>query len=153
MSCAGECKFCKHPESNLCVAVRSYTGKGVMRADSQSRITCKGKPIYHFMGTSTFAEYAVLHAESVAKISKQAPLEKVLALPFGPAALNPSAGTSCAAPTQPFSWYLQVPSASNLCSSYASASYRLGIQAAWGPKLTPYRLGIQAVNLLSTAAC
>lgn len=48
-----------------------------MKADSGTRITCKGKQIYHFMGTSTFSEYAVLHAESVAKIDKDAPLEKV----------------------------------------------------------------------------
>ena len=45
----GECIFCKHPESNLCVAVRSATGKGVMKADKASRFTCKGKTIYHFM--------------------------------------------------------------------------------------------------------
>ena len=74
---AGKCKFCEHPESNLCVAVRAYTGKGIMRADSESRITCNGKKIFHFMGTSTFSEYAVLHAESVAKITKEAPLDKV----------------------------------------------------------------------------
>lgn len=75
--------FCKHPESNLCSAVRKWTGKGVMRSDEQSRITCKGKPLYHFMGTSTFAEYAVLHQESVAKVSKDAPLDKVCLLGCG----------------------------------------------------------------------
>ncbi len=45
----GECVFCKHPESNLCVAVRSATGKGVMKSDMKSRFTCKGKTVYHFM--------------------------------------------------------------------------------------------------------
>lgn len=79
----GICKFCEHPESNLCVAVRAYTGKGVMRADSETRITCNGKKLFHFMGTSTFSEYAVLHAESVAKISKLAPLDKVCLLGCG----------------------------------------------------------------------
>ena len=59
------------------MAVRAYTGKGIMRADSETRITCNGKKLFHFMGTSTFSEYAVLHAESVAKISKSAPLDKV----------------------------------------------------------------------------
>ena len=45
----GECKFCKHPESNLCIAVRKFTGNGVMRADGGVRFKCKGKDIYHFM--------------------------------------------------------------------------------------------------------
>jgi S-(hydroxymethyl)glutathione dehydrogenase/alcohol dehydrogenase len=45
----GECIFCTHPESNLCVAVRSATGKGVMKADMGTRFTCNGKTIYHFM--------------------------------------------------------------------------------------------------------
>lgn len=43
----------------------------------QTRITCDGKPIYHFMGTSTFAEYTVVHAVAVAKIDPAAPLDKV----------------------------------------------------------------------------
>lgn len=79
----GECMFCKHPESNLCVAVRKFTGKGVMRSDGGTRISAAGKPIYHFMGTSTFAEYAVLHEESVAKIAPDAPLESVCLLGCG----------------------------------------------------------------------
>jgi Zn-dependent alcohol dehydrogenase len=81
--CAGECIFCKHPESNLCSAVRQWTGKGVMRSDNKTRITAKGKSIYHFMGTSTFAEYAVLHKESVAKVSKDAALDKICLLGCG----------------------------------------------------------------------
>lgn len=39
----GNCKFCKHPKSNLCVSVRAFTGKGVMRSDGQSRFTVDGK--------------------------------------------------------------------------------------------------------------
>jgi hypothetical protein len=54
-----------------------------MRSDGASRITCKGQPIFHFMGTSTFAEFAVLHAESVAKIPEAAPLDKVCLLGCG----------------------------------------------------------------------
>ena len=50
--------------------VRAWTGRGVMKADNQSRFTHEGQPIYHFMGTSTFSEYTVVHEVSVAKISK-----------------------------------------------------------------------------------
>jgi len=79
----GDCKFCRHPRSNLCVSVRSFTGKGVMRSDGKSRFTANGKPLYHFMGTSTFSEYTVVHEESVAKIDRSAPLDKVALLGCG----------------------------------------------------------------------
>jgi len=48
-----------------------------MKSDSKPRFTCEGKDIYHFMGTSTFAEYTVVHEQSVAKIDPKAPLDKV----------------------------------------------------------------------------
>lgn len=80
----GECAFCLRPNINLCTSVRNFTGKGVMKADSKPRFsTTDGDPIYHFMGTSTFAEYTVLHQESLAKVSKAAPLEKVCLLGCG----------------------------------------------------------------------
>jgi hypothetical protein len=54
---AQPCKFCLHPRTNLCQAVRAWTGRGVMKADNASRFTYQGKPVFHFMGTSTFSEY------------------------------------------------------------------------------------------------
>ncbi len=51
----GECIFCKHPRSNLCISVRAFTGRGVMKADDGVRFRKDGKPIFHFMGTSTFS--------------------------------------------------------------------------------------------------
>lgn len=79
----GDCKFCRRPNINLCTSVRAFTGKGVMKADGKPRFTYEGKPIYHFMGTSSFAEYSVLHAESLAKVRQDAPLEKVCLLGCG----------------------------------------------------------------------
>lgn len=78
-----ECKFCQHPKTNLCQAVRGWTGRGVMKADDKPRFTYKGKPIFHFMGTSTFSEYTVLHEVSCAKINPEAPLDKVCLLGCG----------------------------------------------------------------------
>ena len=43
--------------------IRDYTGKGIMAADKKPRFTYNGQPIFHFMGTSTFSEYTVLHQE------------------------------------------------------------------------------------------
>eukprot|EP00897_Mesotaenium_endlicherianum_P002363 jgi/Mesen1/2154/ME000152S01240 len=78
-----ECKFCTSGKSNLCSKVRAATGAGVMLADRRSRFTCRGQALYHFMGTSTFSEYTVVHDVSVAKINPQAPLDKVCLLGCG----------------------------------------------------------------------
>lgn len=82
-ACCGECKFCKNPKTNLCSAVREWTGRGVMKGNNKPRFTYKGQPIYHFMGTSTFSEYTVVHEVSVAKIDKNAPLDKACLLGCG----------------------------------------------------------------------
>ncbi|NXA55648.1 ADHX dehydrogenase, partial [Nothocercus julius] len=78
----GECKFCKNPKTNLCQKIRITQGKGLM-PDGTCRFTCKGKQIYHFMGTSTFSEYTVVADISVAKIDAAAPLDKVCLLGCG----------------------------------------------------------------------
>jgi len=82
-ACCGECKFCKHPKTNLCQAVRGWTGRGLMKADEKTRFTYKGKPLFHFMGVSSFVEYTVVHEVSVAKINPKAPLDKVCLLGCG----------------------------------------------------------------------
>eukprot|EP00891_Asterochloris_glomerata_P001201 jgi/Astpho2/1201/Aster-08168 len=79
----GKCKMCRSGKTNLCGAVRQWTGKGIMQSDSKSRFTCEGKTIYHFMGTSTFSEYTVVHEVSVAKVNKKADMSKVCLLGCG----------------------------------------------------------------------
>jgi S-(hydroxymethyl)glutathione dehydrogenase / alcohol dehydrogenase len=78
----GECSFCTSGKTNLCQAIRATQGKGLM-PDGTSRFSHKGKTVYHYMGTSTFSEYTVLPEIAVAKISKDAPLEKVCLLGCG----------------------------------------------------------------------
>ena len=78
----GECKFCTSGKTNLCGAVRATQGKGVM-PDGTSRFSYNGQPLYHYMGCSTFSEYTVLPEISLAKIPKEAPLEKVCLLGCG----------------------------------------------------------------------
>lgn len=77
-----DCKFCTSNKTNLCSKIRSTQGKGLM-PDGTSRFTCKGKTIYHYMGTSTFSEYTVLPEISVAKVHPDAPLDKVCLLGCG----------------------------------------------------------------------
>ena len=78
----GKCKFCLSGKTNLCQAIRATQGKGLM-PDGTTRFSYKGQPIFHYMGTSTFSEYTVLPEISVAKIQKDAPLEKVCLLGCG----------------------------------------------------------------------
>lgn len=78
----GECKFCKSGKTNLCQAIRATQGQGLM-PDGTTRFFKNGKPIYHYMGTSTFSEYTVIPEISLAKINKEAPLEKVCLLGCG----------------------------------------------------------------------
>ncbi|KAK6187842.1 hypothetical protein SNE40_005779 [Patella caerulea] len=74
-----ECKFCRNPKTNFCSKVRATQMKGVM-PDGTSRFRCKGKQLFHFMGTSTFSEYTVVAEVSVCKVDTNAPLEKVCLL-------------------------------------------------------------------------
>jgi S-(hydroxymethyl)glutathione dehydrogenase/alcohol dehydrogenase len=78
----GKCKFCLSGKTNLCQAIRATQGKGLM-PDGTTRLGKNGKPIYHYMGTSTFSEYTVLPEIAVAKINKAAPLDKVCLLGCG----------------------------------------------------------------------
>ncbi len=78
----GECKFCKSGKTNLCSAVRETQGKGLM-PDGTTRFYKDGKPIFHYMGCSTFSEYTVLPEISLAKVNKSAPLEEVCLLGCG----------------------------------------------------------------------
>ena len=71
-----ECEYCLSMKTNLCQAIRTTQGRGVM-PDGTSRFSLDGQPIYHYMGTSTFANYTVLPEISLAKIRKDAPFEKV----------------------------------------------------------------------------
>ncbi len=70
------CDYCLNPKTNLCQAVRETQGAGVM-PDGTSRFSYKGKPLLHYMGCSTFANYTVLPEIAVAKIRNDAPFDKV----------------------------------------------------------------------------
>ncbi len=71
-----QCKFCLSGKTNLCGAIRETQGRGVM-PDGSSRFSLGGNRLYHYMGTSTFANYTVLPEIAVAKIREDAPFDKV----------------------------------------------------------------------------
>ncbi|GJM09820.1 MAG: S-(hydroxymethyl)glutathione dehydrogenase [Lysobacteraceae bacterium] len=71
-----ECDYCLHPKTNLCQAIRSTQGQGLM-PDGSSRFSLDGQPIKHYMGCSTFSNYTVLPEIAVAKIRPDAPFDKV----------------------------------------------------------------------------
>lgn len=70
------CHYCLSKKTNLCQAIRATQGKGLM-PDATSRFSMNGEKIFHYMGTSTFANYTVLPEIAVAKIRSDAPFDKV----------------------------------------------------------------------------
>lgn len=71
-----ECDYCLNPKTNLCQSIRSTQGQGLM-PDGSSRFSLNGKPIFHYMGTSTFANHTVVPEIALAKIHPDAPFDKV----------------------------------------------------------------------------
>jgi S-(hydroxymethyl)glutathione dehydrogenase/alcohol dehydrogenase len=71
-----QCKFCLSRKTNLCQKIRATQGKGLM-PDGTSRFSIGGKPVLHYMGTSTFANHIVVPEIALAKIRKDAPFDKV----------------------------------------------------------------------------
>jgi len=76
------CKFCLSGKTNLCQRIRETQGKGIM-PDGTSRLSHRGRMIHHYMGTSTFAECTIVPEIALAKIRKDAPLDKVCLLGCG----------------------------------------------------------------------
>jgi S-(hydroxymethyl)glutathione dehydrogenase / alcohol dehydrogenase len=77
-----QCKFCLSQKTNLCQAIRATQGKGLM-PDGSSRFSAQGKPVLHYMGTSTFANHTVLPEIALAKIRADAPFDKVCLIGCG----------------------------------------------------------------------
>jgi S-(hydroxymethyl)glutathione dehydrogenase/alcohol dehydrogenase len=71
-----QCEYCTSGKTNLCQAIRETQGQGVM-PDGTSRFSIGGEKVFHYMGTSTFANYTVLPEIAVAKIRPDAPFDKV----------------------------------------------------------------------------
>ena len=71
-----ECEYCLNPKTNLCQAIRSTQGQGLM-PDGTSRFKLNGEPVFHYMGTSTFSNHTVVPEIALAKIREDAPFDKV----------------------------------------------------------------------------
>jgi S-(hydroxymethyl)glutathione dehydrogenase/alcohol dehydrogenase len=71
-----QCKFCLSRKTNLCQLIRGTQGKGLM-PDGSSRFSQGGKPLLHYMGTSTFANHIVVPEIALAKIRQDAPFDVV----------------------------------------------------------------------------
>src|SRR5207253_6080286 len=70
-----ECVHCRDHRTNLCLAIREQQNLGLL-PDGTTRLSRNGEPVRHFMGTSTFAEYTVMPEIALAKISRDAPLDR-----------------------------------------------------------------------------
>jgi len=72
----GECDYCRNPKTNLCQKIRTTQGQGLM-PDGTSRFSVNGKPVHHYMGTSTFSNFTVVPEIALAKVRKDAPFDKI----------------------------------------------------------------------------
>jgi S-(hydroxymethyl)glutathione dehydrogenase/alcohol dehydrogenase len=70
-----ECEHCRDARTNLCLAIREQQNRGFL-PDGTTRLSRDGEPIRHFMGTSTFAEYTVMPEIALAKVPREAPLDR-----------------------------------------------------------------------------
>ncbi|RRQ19996.1 S-(hydroxymethyl)glutathione dehydrogenase/class III alcohol dehydrogenase [Thiohalobacter thiocyanaticus] len=78
----GECEYCRSTKTNLCQSIAATVWTGYM-PDRTRRFSHQGKPIYHYMGCSTFSEYTVVPEIALAKVNPAAPLDKVCLLGCG----------------------------------------------------------------------
>ena len=72
-----ECEYCLHPKTNLCQAIRTTRGKGLI-PDGSIRFSINGKEILHYMGTFTFSNFTVVPEIALAKVNTKAPFDKFL---------------------------------------------------------------------------
>jgi S-(hydroxymethyl)glutathione dehydrogenase / alcohol dehydrogenase len=70
-----KCEHCRDERTNLCLAIREQQNKGYL-PDGTTRLSRDGKPVRHFMGTSTFAEHTVMPEIALAKVNAEAPLDR-----------------------------------------------------------------------------
>ncbi len=71
-----ECEYCTSRKTNLCQKIRTTQGNGLM-PDGTSRFSFKGKPVLHYMGCSTFANYTVVPEIALAKVRQDAPFDAI----------------------------------------------------------------------------
>ena len=77
-----QCEYCTSGKTNLCQAIRTTQGQGVM-PDGSSRFSLGKEKIFHYMGTSTFANHTVLPEIALAKVRKDAPFDKICYIGWG----------------------------------------------------------------------
>src|SRR5207247_1707421 len=98
-----ECEHCRDARTNLCLAIREQQNQGLL-PDGTTRLSRRGEPVRHFMGTSTFAEHTVIPEIALANVNKEAPLDRACLFACGlstglGAAMNTAkvqAGSTCA---------------------------------------------------------
>jgi S-(hydroxymethyl)glutathione dehydrogenase / alcohol dehydrogenase len=71
-----QCPSCLSRKTNLCTAIRTTQGQGLM-PDGTSRFSCQGDKLFHYMGCSTFSNFTVLPEIAVAKVNPDAPFDKI----------------------------------------------------------------------------
>ncbi|KAK7013167.1 NAD/NADP dependent alcohol dehydrogenase, partial [Halocaridina rubra] len=78
-----DCHFCKSPGTNLCMKFMKEPHEIGFMFDGTNRMSCKGKELHQFIGSSSYSEYTVLDDHHFNKVNKVAPLDKICILSCG----------------------------------------------------------------------
>lgn len=71
------CPSCLSQKTNLCTAIRSTQGQGLLPDGTTRFSMLDGTPIHHYMGCSTFAQHTVVPEIALAKVREDAPFDKI----------------------------------------------------------------------------
>src|SRR5215468_7609555 len=72
-----QCPSCLSQKTNLCTAIRSTQGQGLLPDGTTRFSMLDGTPIHHYMGCSTFANHTVVPEIALAKVREDAPFDKI----------------------------------------------------------------------------
>jgi len=71
----GHCSRCRLGHETQCLTNSRVVSAGGVLFDGTSRLSTSGRPVYHYLGVSSFAEQAVVPASGAIKIRDDAPLD------------------------------------------------------------------------------
>lgn len=71
----GQCVYCLSGHPNLCKVAYAALAQGTL-LDGTSRLSLRGKPVYHYSFISSFADYAVVPEMGCVVIDPEMPLDK-----------------------------------------------------------------------------
>ena len=77
VSPCGTCRFCMRGREAQCALFAGLVAPNGVLHDGSSRLSRNSETLYHYLGVSSYAEYAVVPATGAIKVRKDAPLDLI----------------------------------------------------------------------------